>query len=396
MSAVLILVALAAAAALLGYKPLTEAEGWKATLIPLASIMGSGFLVSAPLLANAVGVYAVFAMAALLALAMLVGEALRFNIQHFEPLQDEGGLPHQLEALSQLVLTGAYFVSITYYIQLLAAFALNVAEVDAPLAAPILATATLSIIGGVGTFWGLDSLDRLEKYAVGANLAMILALLTGLLIHNLSLVSAGTWALPDLPVHFSWDTARLLLGLLIVVQGFETSRYIGDEFPAELRVRTMRQAQLLSSLIYVVFLAGSTVLFRSSHAADVTAVIRMVGPVAPVLPLMLTVAALGSQFSAAVADDAGAGGLIEAMTQGRVPPRMAYALIWLVTVILTWETDVNSIISWASRAFALFYAVQCGVAAAVARQEGLRGRTLFFLVLGLICLVVCLFGTGSG
>ena len=48
--------------------------------------MGSGFLVSVPLLAGIVGNLAVVCMAILLVLAFAVGEAIRFNIQHFEPI----------------------------------------------------------------------------------------------------------------------------------------------------------------------------------------------------------------------------------------------------------------------------------------------------------------------
>jgi hypothetical protein len=38
--------------------------------------------------------------------------------------------------------------------------------------------------------------------------------------------------------------------------------------------------------------------------------------------------------------------------------RYAYLLILIVTVALTWETDVNGIIAYASRAFAIFYMLQ--------------------------------------
>ena len=50
-------------------KRLNASSNWRATVTPLASIMGSGFLVSAPLLAGIVGNLAVICMAALLLLA---------------------------------------------------------------------------------------------------------------------------------------------------------------------------------------------------------------------------------------------------------------------------------------------------------------------------------------
>ena len=67
------LIIIATALALGGYlafsRRLAVSSNWKATVTPLASIMGSGFLVSAPLLAGIVGNLAVICMALLLVLA---------------------------------------------------------------------------------------------------------------------------------------------------------------------------------------------------------------------------------------------------------------------------------------------------------------------------------------
>jgi hypothetical protein len=144
----------------------------------------------------------------------------------------------------------------------------------------------------------------------------------------------------------------------------------------------------------------TTVLFRKGLGADVTAIIEMTMPVAVVLPVLLTIAAIGSQFSAAVADDSGAGGLIEDITQRKLPVRYAYLLILLVTVGLTWATNVNGIIAYASRAFALFYMLQCVVAFLVGRQlKGLSHRSLQlagFAFLAVICFLVFALGIPSG
>ncbi|NOQ46418.1 MAG: hypothetical protein GQ559_07075 [Desulfobulbaceae bacterium] len=57
-----------------------------ATSTPLASIFGSGFLVIVPILAGAVGMYSVMAMAGVCALAYAIGNVIRFNIVHAEPV----------------------------------------------------------------------------------------------------------------------------------------------------------------------------------------------------------------------------------------------------------------------------------------------------------------------
>lgn len=41
--------------------------------------------------------------------------------------------------------------------------------------------------------------------------------------------------------------------MLLVVQGFETSRYLGNEYSLQTRIKSMRFAQLLWAAIYVGF-----------------------------------------------------------------------------------------------------------------------------------------------
>ena len=53
---------------------------WRATVTPLASIIGSGFLVLAPILVYAYGSKAPLVMGALVLGAYLFGSAIRFNI----------------------------------------------------------------------------------------------------------------------------------------------------------------------------------------------------------------------------------------------------------------------------------------------------------------------------
>ena len=400
MNAVIILVAVALAGFLAFSKRLAASSTWKATVTPLASIMGSGFLVSAPLLCGIVGNLAFFCMAVLLALAYAVGGAIRFNIRHFEPIENSGhGHAQEIAFLSRVVLSAAYFISVTYYLQLLAAFLLNAVGVESQVVAHLITTLLLVTIGGVGIWRGLQELETVEKYAVALNLGMIGALLVALAIYNVNLWLGGDWALRDVSSDIDFHDLRVLLGLLIVVQGFETSRYLGDEHPAEQRIRTMRAAQLISAAIYLVFIGLTTVLFHGGLGSDVTAIVDMAKPVAVVLPLLLSVAAIGSQFSAAVADNEGAGGLIEDITHGRLPVRYAYLLILLVTVALTWETNVNVIIAHASRAFALFYMLQCVVAVIVAWQtKDVPRRTVrlaLYSFLTVMCFLVFMLGLPS-
>ncbi len=376
---------------------LESSSSWKAMVTPLASIMGSGFLVCAPLLGSTVGNLAAICMGCLLVLAYGVGDAIRFNIRHFEPIENSGpGAAQSIAFLSQIVLSGAYFISVTYYLQLLAAFVLNAIDYQNPTTAHAVTMALLLLINGIGIWRGLAMLENLEKYTVALNLGMIGSLLLALLIYNVRLGTEGAWQLPAIPTGIDFKSLRVLLGLLIVVQGFETSRYLGDEHPADVRIATMRLAQIVSGVIYLIFIGLATVLFTRGLGADVTGIITMTRPVAPVLPVLLSITAIGSQFSAAVADNEGAGGLIEDITHRKVSPQHAYWLILIVTIVLTWETDVTQIIAYASRAFALYYTLQCLLAFLVAWKSNDLPRRTFrltkFAVLSLACLAVFALG----
>ena len=417
---------------LLFYRPLVGSSSWRATITPLSSIMGSGFLVCAPLLYVNIGNYAVLGMAVLLILAYGVGSVIRFNIRHGEPLLEGRGAAedcqrseHRLhtghhraghrigvasaaelvEKVSHLALTAAYCISVSYYLQLLAGFALQPLNLEAAWLAKSLTTGILVSIAALGAVRGLEGIERMERVVVGVNLALVAALITSLLYHNAAAAVQGGWHLRALPLPDDrWHMVRLLMGMLIVVQGFETSRFLGHEHPAEQRIRTMRQAQIISSVIYLVFLALMALVVNESGPlagdAGITAIVHLAGVVAPILPLLITVTALGSQLAAATADDAGCAGLLESFIKRSLSSRWNYVMVSGAAVALTWLTDVYEIISFASRAFALFYALQCLVAVLVAlKTRGLSrrpARLLLFGALGVFCLGITVLGIPAG
>ncbi|MGJ8676241.1 MAG: hypothetical protein ACSHX0_01855 [Akkermansiaceae bacterium] len=373
-------------------KHLRGSSNWAATVTPLASIMGSGFLISAPLLAGVVGVYSLFCMAGLLVLAFGVGSAIRFNIRHFEPIENDGhGLPQTTALLSRIILSFAYFISISYYLQLLAAFSLNALNIEIQWLGNIITTTLLVVIAGLGMWRGLAQLEKMERYVISLNLGMVGALIVGLIWFNVSKMMDGAWALPAVDSGINFADFRVLLGLLIVVQGFETSRYLGANHSVDQRIQTMKRAQIISGVIYLLFIGLSTVLFHDGLGANVVDIISMVAPVAVVLPVLISVVAIGSQFSAAVADTSGAGGLLSDLSGGKMTARKIYLVILIITIALTWLSDVNEIIAYASRAFAAYYFLQCLVALFVAKKLK-KNQTLLFATLALICLAVSVLG----
>jgi hypothetical protein len=374
---------------------------WSVTITPLASIIGSGFLVVAPLLRDIAGPWALAAMGAIVVLAWYVGAVIRYNIRHAEPqlprCQQGRGDPLMCrsERLSSWVLSVAYVISVAFYINLLAAYALDGLGLKTEENVRWLSTAVLGLIGLVGLIRGLEGLEWMEKFTVALKLAVIAALLAGLAWYDLHHPYVLPSPNPDLSLA---DKLRMLAGTLLVVQGFETVRYMGNEYPADLRIRGMKLAQLISGAIYLAFIALVTPLLVQLAPGQVseTALIQISRTIALSMPLILIIGAIMAQFSAAVADTAGAGGLLHEETRGRLNTHLAYALIALLAIGLIWLANIFEIIAYASRAFAFYYFLQAVIALRLSMQRGETTKTLGFAVLALLLLAITLFAKAVG
>ncbi|GAB5450968.1 MAG: hypothetical protein Hals2KO_12960 [Halioglobus sp.] len=388
------IIAVLAALGLL-YPTLRERRAWRAMVTPLASIIGSGFLIVAPLLGTIAGKYAFLAMALTVVIAYGIGGIIRFNIRFGEPELAAGQCPVLLhtERAGNLALTVAYVISVTFYLRLMASFILDGLGMHDKLAAQMLTTLVLLLIGLAGWRRGLRSLEALETYSVSVKLAIIVALLIGLAHFDFN----HPWNLDAIRTDSASlvDRLRMLAGMLLVVQGFETSRYMGAEYNAALRIRSMSQAQWLSGLIYIgfVFLMLPLLPGLDAQQPRETAIISLAGQAAWVLSPMLVVAAIMSQFSAAIADTVGAGGLLEEASRKRIPSRRAYPMITALAIMLVWTSNVFEVVTLASRAFAVYYFIQALIALQVI-PEGYRWRKLCQFTLGvssLMLLAVVLF-----
>ena len=163
----------------------------------------------------------------------------------------------------------------------------------------------------------------------------------------------------------------MLSGILLVVQGFETSRFLGEKYSADIRVRTMRRAQLISGALYVVSVIALMPIVQHLDLSniEIAEIVSATGLAAAVLPLMLIVAAIMSQFSAAVADTVGAGCLASESSRGRLSTNKGYLVVSFLAIILVWTADLLEIITFASRAFAIYYLLQCVVALIASRHH---------------------------
>ncbi|MDR6513284.1 hypothetical protein J2792_004177 [Novosphingobium capsulatum] len=374
-----------------------RSDTWRATVTPLASIIGSGFLICGPLLAREFGSAALGAMAVLLAIAYAAGAVIRFNIVHVESYLARASFNDPvawLARLTQGVLALAYAVSVAYYLKLLAEFSLKpiaIASALQPLAANIIVTVlivlmTLLALGG--------SLRKVEHLAHGT-VSLKIGIIAGLLVALALAWAIGGFQAALPPARLSFASVPMLLGLLITVQGFETSRYLGHAYPAALRVRTMRHAQWISSAIYLAFIALLTpFLSRAAATQGVAGILDIMELIAPALGVFVLIGAVASQLSAAVADSIGSGGLINEVSRRKISVPLAFLLAGALAIVIVWLTDPFEVVALSSRAFALFYALQCALALIVSVRNGVgtAAQRIGFGAIGLVCLVAAAVG----
>ena len=392
-----IIVALAVTA-LLSVGPLARSEAWRATVTPLASIIGSGFLICGPLLAKEFGSAAIFAMAALLLLAYAVGAVIRFNIIHIENIVPKLGVHDPMAwamRAAQVMLAIAYAVSVAYYLKLLVEFTMKPLDVPAEwhtLIANIVVTAIILLLTALTFSGDIKKIEHAAHASVSVKIGIIAGMLAGLAIWWATR-SGAPLDLP--PTRVSWQSIPLLLGLLITVQGFETSRYLGESYDQQTRVRTMRYAQWLSSIIYLAFLALLTPFLREAQSAEgVAGILDIMELVAPVLGIFVLIGAVSSQLSAAIADSIGSGGLMVEVSRKKLSVRNAFIAAAALSIAVVWLTNPFSVIALSSRAFALFYAAQAVLALWVSIRTGEGGiaRRAGFAIVGLICVVAAIAG----
>lgn len=378
---------------------LRKNELWQATLTPLSSIIGSGFLVMAPLLASIVGTYATYAVTGIVLVAYALGYVMRYNIKHVEApsLDSEDHKVFQVpEYLGNLVLVVAYVIAVAFYLSLLSDFLLNFLGINNIFLERMFTSIVIVFIAIVGYMRGLTGLERLESYSMTIQLSVVAALILGLCLFNFTFGEEVEFARESLTFAVQ---IQMLAGVLLVVQGFETSRFLGDKYSTAVRVKSMRIAQWISGTIYIVsvFLLLPVLTNIDLFNVELSSIISAMVPVAFVLPAMLMLAALMSQFSAAVADTSGGGGLLRENSQNVLSAKIGYVVVSVSAAMLVWTVDLFGIIALASKAFAAYYFVQTILAlihntrAGMFRSVASITRQGLFVVLILILGFVVLF-----
>lgn len=401
MSLIVLMIALTATVAvtaLLSFGRFAHTPTWRATVTPLASIIGSGFLICGPLLAKEFGSAAVFAMAALLLLAYAVGAVVRFNIVHIENIAPQLSLHAPMAwfmRAAQAMLALAYAVSVAYYLKLLAEFALKPIHLTPSahaLVSNLLVTVIIAALTALTFSGSIKKIEHAAHATVSLKLGVIAGLLAGLAAWWLLHANASA---PLPPMRLSWSGVPLLLGLLITVQGFETSRYMGGSYSQATRVKTMQYAQWISAAIYLAFLLCLTpFLQRAAQTEGVAGILDIMSFVAPLLAVLVLIGAVASQLSAAIADSIGSGGLLIEVARGKVGVRTAFMISSALAIAVVWLTDPFQVVALSSRAFAIFYAMQAVLALWVSLKTGAGNgfARAGFVVIAVICCIAALAG----
>ncbi len=382
--------------ALLLSKKVMNNNLWRAIMTPLASIIGSGFLIAAPLLNSLSGGAAPYLMLALCLTSYGVGEVIRWNIVAVEPIVegDDSKNSHYLklnEQMGEWVLSFAYILSITYYLYLFSSFFLRLAGETDPLLEKSVVTLVLSSVAYFGHQHGLSSLEKLESLSVSLKLSIIITFLVGLGVYLFD----HEYKMGSLPEGaFSYDNIAVCLGLLIMVQGFETSRYLSEEYDGPTRVKSMRYAQIGSSIIYMLLIVLFIPVFEAhpmTGEITETSVIDIGKYVFKLAPMFLFAAAMASQLSAAVADMSGGGGLFSELSKGKIKSKNAYLLIAGLGIALVWCFDIFNIISLASKGFALYYFFQM-LSSVIMNYKKNHMKFIFSILMAIVCLSIVVLG----
>ena len=347
--------------------PVSRGQVLRATVTPLASILGSGLLIIVPVLEATLGKAAVLGAVGVTVLAWLVGTAIRHNVAIVEPLVGQGQLDTgtaRLDRLSDSVIVVAYVISVALYLRIMAAYLVGYVTPEShPLGERLIAVAAVLVIVAVGVARGFAGLDRLDRVSLIAVLVLTTVLGGALVLHDSTELATGQgFSLPPVPSHSMLTTLLVLGGIVITVQGFETVRFLGDTFDGPTRIWASRVAQLVAATIYVGFVAAATpAMGLGTSAGGDRTLLDITDRIAPILALPLALSAVLSQFSAAVADTAAADGNLRGLS-ARMKGGWPYLISGVAAAVLAATVATYTIVAIASRAFAAYYACQAAIA----------------------------------
>jgi hypothetical protein len=318
---------------------------------------------------------------------------ISYNIRHYEPLAGTRDRANSVSIWANWSLFGASMVNIAYYTQLLMTLVLLPIGVYTQERVTIMSAALLVLVIVAGYQGHLPALNRLGDRTTAFNLAALFAVLAAFAVYNVAEAIEGNWSFPSYEPPIDADTLRKMLGLFAMVQGFEASRYIGARFSGELRITTMRWAQVIATTVFSALIALVLLPFGQFRPDPGAAAIFVVSKqVSPYLPWLILVAALGSQLSAITNATSSRSDLLIEATHQAVPRKFTFPILLVPAIMIVVFTNVTSAVAIASRVFALFFVLQSVIAVLLAYRAKSWPSVAGFSTVGLVMASITIFG----
>lgn len=195
----------------------------RASVTPLASILGSGLLIIVPVLERTLGSLSVVGAAAVCAVAWVVGTAVRHCVRVVEPALASGS-PDRVDAwldrAGDAVIVVAYVISVALYLRIMAQYVADYVGLGGSAAWERgLACGAVVLIVIVGITRGFAGLNLLDEVSVAVVLGLTTLLGGTLLLHDVHGLAGDGLALPPIPDVGTGKVLLVLGGILITVQG---------------------------------------------------------------------------------------------------------------------------------------------------------------------------------
>ncbi len=369
------------------YRPkVQQSQKYQAMVVPLANIMDVGFIVMSPAIVLLAGFAAPLVMLGICLLAIATGFAIAYNIRHYEPLEGTEDPVNRVGHVSRWALTFASVINIAYYTLLLITLLLWPLGLYSVTNLAIGGTVLLVVLIIVGMAGGMDWLNNLGNKTTAFNLSAVVAVVTAFIVYNIQEWLGGRWDLGETEVMISGEDFRKIIGLFAIVQGFEAARYIGARFGKELRITTMRLAQVISSVVFVVFVASVLILYvqvQTDFSGE--SIFIVADEVGDFMPWLILLAAIGSQTSAIINATMSRSDML---VDHKMPRRWTFVVLLGPAIAIFLLVDITEAVALASRVFAAYFVLQAVIAWILARRAqnwaAVAGFTAIALAMGTI------------
>jgi hypothetical protein len=369
------------------YRPkVQQSQTYQAMVVPLANIMDVGFIVMSPAIVLLAGFAAPLVMLGICLLAIATGFAIAYNIRHYEPLEHTDDPVNRIAHVSRWALTFASVINIAYYTLLLITLVLwplGLYSVTNLAIGGVVLLVALIVVGMAG---GMDWLNNLGNKTTAFNLSAVVAVVTAFIVYNIQEWLGGRWDLGQADTAISGEDFRKIIGLFAIVQGFEASRYIGARFGKELRITTMRLAQVISSVVFVVFVASVLILYvqvQTDFSGE--SIFIVADEVGDFMPWLILLAAIGSQTSAIINATMSRSDML---VDHKMPRRWTFVVLLGPAIAIFLLVDITEAVALASRVFAAYFVLQAVIAWILARRvqnwAAVAGFTAIALAMGTI------------